>query len=127
LFALVQLDEFELRDVTPIIGLAKKEEAVFLPGQSEPVILPRRSQALYLIQRIRDEAHRFAITYNRNLRRKASVASQLDSIPGIGPKRRKALLKAFGSVKKIREADVEAVAAVPGINRDLAESIKSHL
>jgi len=121
------LDEFELRDVTPIIGLAKKEEAVFLPGQSEPVILPRRSQALYLIQRIRDEAHRFAITYNRNLRRKASVASQLDSIPGVGPKRRKALLKAFGSVKKIREADVEAVAAVPGINRDLAESIKSHL
>jgi len=80
-----------------------------------------------LLIKLRDEAHRFAITYNRNLRRKAGVASQLDSIPGVGPKRRKALLKAFGSVKKIRQADVESIAAVPGINLSLAETIKSLL
>ncbi len=125
--ALKVLDEFDLRDVIPIVSLAKKEEEVFLPKQSEAILLPRHSQALYMIQRIRDEAHRFAITYNRNLRRKAGVASQLDSIPGVGPKRRKALLKAFGSVKKIRQADVETIAAVPGINLSLAETIKSLL
>ena len=125
--ALKVLDEFDLRDVIPIVSLAKKEEEVFLPGQSEAILLPRHSQALYMIQRIRDEAHRFAITYNRALRRKAGVASQLDSIPGVGPKRRKALLKAFGSVKKIRQATVETIAAVPGINLSLAETIKSLL
>ena len=125
--ALKVLDEFDLRDVIPIVSLAKKEEEVFLPGQSESILLPRHSQALYMIQRIRDEAHRFAITYNRALRRKAGVASQLDSIPGVGPKRRKALLKAFGSVKKIRQATVETIAAVPGINLSLAETIKSLL
>ncbi len=125
--ALKVLDEFGLRNVIPIVSLAKKEEEIFLPGQSKAVLLPRHSQALYMIQRIRDEAHRFAITYNRNLRRKTGVASQLDSIPGVGPKRRKALLKAFGSVKKIRQADVETIAAVPGINLSLAETIKSLL
>ena len=125
--ALKVLDEFELREVIPVVSLAKKEEEVFLPDQSEAILLPRHSQALYMIQRIRDEAHRFAITYNRNLRRKAGVASQLDNIPGVGPKRRKALLKAFGSVKKIRQANVKAIAAVPGINLSLAETIKSLL
>ncbi|RME50280.1 MAG: excinuclease ABC subunit UvrC, partial [Caldilineae bacterium] len=115
--ALHVLEAFGLREVIPIASLAKKEEEIFLPGQSESIRLPRRSQALYLVQRIRDEAHRFAITYNRTLRRKAGVASLLDSIPGVGPKRRQALLKAFGSVQGIREADVEAIAAVPGIHR----------
>ncbi len=125
--ALKTLDEFGLREVIPIVGLAKKEEEIFLPGQSESLRLPRRSQALYLVQRIRDEAHRFAITYNRTLRRKAGIASQLDSIPGIGPKRRKALLKTFGSVKKIRQANIDELAAVPGITRSLAETIKNFL
>lgn len=125
--ALKILDEFDLRDVIPIVGLAKREEEIFIPNRSEPIILPRRSQGLYLVQRVRDEAHRFAITYNRTLRRKAGVASQLDSIPGVGPKRRKALLKRFGSVKKIRAASVEHIAAVPGINRTLAETIKELL
>ncbi len=125
--ALKILDEFDLRDVIPVIGLAKREEEVFIPHRSEPIILPRRSQGLYLIQRIRDEAHRFAITYNRTLRRKAGVASQLDNIPGVGPKRRKALLRAFGSVKNIRAASIEHIAAVPGINRTLAETIKELL
>jgi len=125
--ALKTLDEFGLREVIPIVGLAKKEEEIFLPGQSESLRLPRRSQALYLVQRIRDEAHRFAITYNRTLRRKAGIASQLDSIPGIGPKRRKALLKTFGSVKKIRQANIDELAAVPGITRSLPETIKNFL
>jgi len=125
--ALSVLDEFELREVVPIVSLAKREEEIFLPGQVTPIMLPRRSQALYLVQRIRDEAHRFAITYNRNLRRKAGVASRLDSVPGIGSKRRVALLKAFGSIENIRQADVEAIAAVPGLNRSIAEALKSHL
>jgi excinuclease ABC subunit C len=90
-------------------------------------MLPRNSQALYLVQRIRDEAHRFAITFNRALRRKTGVASQLDTIPGIGPRRRQALLKQFGSIQNIRQADIEAIAAVPGLNRKLAEVIKSTL
>ena len=125
--ALQILAEFDLQGVIPIISLAKREEEVFLPHQLEPVILPRNSQGLYLLQRIRDEAHRFAITYNRNLRRQAGVASQLDSVPGIGPKRRKALLATFGSVKKIKEANIEDIARVPGLNRKIAEAIKSHL
>jgi excinuclease ABC subunit C len=121
------LEEFGLQDVIPIVSLAKREEEIFLPAQSAPVLLPRHSQALYLVQRIRDEAHRFAITFNRDLRRKTGVASQLDSIPGVGPRRRQALLKQFGSVQNIRQADVEAIAAVPGLNRKLAEVIKSSL
>lgn len=125
--ALAVLDEFDLREVIPIVGLAKREEEIFVPGKSAPIVLPRRSQALYLVQRIRDEAHRFAITHNRNLRRKAGVASQLDSIPGVGPKRRKALLKTFGSVKNIRAASVDEIAAVPGIPRAVAENIKAML
>ncbi len=125
--ALKALEEFGLTDVIHLVSLAKREEEIFVPHQSDPVILPRRSQALYMVQRIRDEAHRFAITYNRTLRRKAGVASRLDSIPGVGPKRRKALLKAFGSVQNIRQAGVEAIAAVPGITRPLAETIKELL
>lgn len=108
----------------PAVGLAKRFEEVFVPGEDEPIILPRGSEALYLVQRLRDEAHRFAITYHRQVRAKAAVQSALDTIPGVGPKRKKALLKKFGSVKAIREADVEEIAATVGFTRALAERVK---
>ena len=120
------LGELGITDV-PLAGLAKRFEELHLPAQAAPVVLPRRSQALYLVQRIRDEAHRFAITYHRDVRGKRALRSELDDIAGIGPGRKKALLKRFGSVRRIREASVEEVADVPGISRDLAERLKSHL
>jgi excinuclease ABC subunit C len=121
------LEEFELFDKVPVVGLAKQEEEIFFPHNSTPLLLPRHSQGLYLVQRIRDEAHRFGITAHRKKRSKLGLASQLDSIPGIGPTRRKALLKHFGSVDKIKEASVEEIAAVKGLNLPAAESIKAHL
>ncbi|HUH17127.1 MAG TPA: excinuclease ABC subunit UvrC, partial [Methylomirabilota bacterium] len=120
------LDALQITDV-PLVGLAKRFEELYLPGRAAPVVLPRRSQALYLVQRIRDEAHRFAITYHRDVRGKRALRSELDDIAGIGPGRKKALLKRFGSVRRIREASVEEVAATPGISRDLAERLKGHL
>ncbi|HSI99065.1 MAG TPA: excinuclease ABC subunit UvrC [Patescibacteria group bacterium] len=120
------MQELGITDV-PLTGLAKRFEELHLPDQAAPVVLPRRSQALYLVQRIRDEAHRFAITYHRDVRGKRALRSELDEIPGIGPGRKKALLKRFGSVRRIREASVDEVAATPGISRDLAERLKSHL
>ncbi|MCC7089591.1 MAG: excinuclease ABC subunit UvrC [Dehalococcoidia bacterium] len=111
----------------PAVGLAKRFEELYVPDEVEPVVLPRNSEALYLVQRIRDEAHRFAITYHRQVRAKSSIQSALDTIPGIGPKRKKALLKKFGSVKQIREADVEDVAATVGFTRALAEKVKAEL
>jgi excinuclease ABC subunit C len=90
---------------------------------SEPIILERTSQALYLVQRIRDEAHRFAITYHRDVRKKSGMRSALDEIPGVGPKRKKALLRKFGSVKAIRESTVEEIAATPGFTRSAAEKV----
>ncbi|MDQ2689833.1 MAG: excinuclease ABC subunit UvrC, partial [Chloroflexota bacterium] len=120
------LNELGIADV-PIAGLAKRFEELFLPGRAAPVVLPRRSQALYLVQRIRDEAHRFAITYHRDVRGKRALRSELDDIAGIGPGRKKALLKRFGSVRRIKEASLEEVAATPGISRDLAERLKAHL
>ncbi|MBX6342081.1 MAG: excinuclease ABC subunit C, partial [Thermomicrobiaceae bacterium] len=111
----------------PIVGLAKENEELFLPGRSEPVILPRDAQSLFLVQRIRDEAHRFAITFHRQRRQKASITSALDDLKGIGPRRKRALLQAFGSVKRIREASVEELAAVEGIGPVLAEQIKAEL
>ena len=111
----------------PLAGLAKQNEELFVQDQAEPIVLPRMSQALYLVQRIRDEAHRYGITAHRKKRQKIGMASQLDSIPGIGPTRRKALLKHFGSVDKIRAASVEELAAVKGMNETAAESIKAHL
>ena len=123
--ALGALDEVGMR--VPIAGLAKEQEEFFLPGQSESILLPRDSQALYLVQRVRDEAHRFAITYHRQKRSKASFQSRLDDIPGVGPKRKKAMLKAFGSLKGIREASIEDLAKVEGVNQTLAEQIKSSL
>jgi len=121
------LKEFDLLARVPVAALAKQREEIFLPGRARPVLLPRRSQGLFLVQRVRDEAHRFAITHHRTRRRRAGVASQLDSIPGVGPARRKALLKAFGSLDAIRAASVEQLAAVPGIPRTVAQAIKEHL
>jgi excinuclease ABC subunit C len=120
------MDELGITDV-PLAGLAKRFEELHVPSQAAPIVLPRRSQALYLVQRIRDEAHRFAITYHRDVRGKRALRSELDDIAGIGPGRKKARLKQFGSVRRIREASVDEVAAVPGISRDLAERLKSHL
>ncbi len=113
-------------DTIPLASLAKENEEVFLPDAAEPLILPRNSQALYLLQRIRDEAHRFALSYHLKVRRKTAMTSALE-IPGIGTKRRRALLKQFGSVRRIKEASVEDIAAVPGITRALAERVKEYL
>ncbi|HEY7524564.1 MAG TPA: excinuclease ABC subunit UvrC [Candidatus Limnocylindrales bacterium] len=120
------LDELGLHDM-PLAGLAKEREELFLRDRPEPILLGTRSQALYLVQRIRDEAHRFAITHHRALRTKATVRSVFDDLPGVGPKRRRALLRVFGSAKRVREAPVEQIAAVPGISRALAERIKATL
>lgn len=114
-------------DHIPTFGLAKKEELLCEEGREDWITLPRGSQALFLIQRVRDEAHRFGITYHRKLHRKAAVHSRLEEVPGIGPKRKKVLIKEFGSLKRLREATVEEIAAVPGMNRDLAERVLEHL
>ena len=111
----------------PAAGLAKQHEELFVQDMSEPIVLPRTSQALYLVQRIRDEAHRFAITYHRSVRQKASVRSALDAIPGIGPKRKRALLRKFGSVQRIRQASLDNIAATPGFTRALAEKVREGL
>jgi excinuclease ABC subunit C len=108
----------------PTVGLAKRYEELFVPDEDEPIVLPRGSEALYLVQRIRDEAHRFAITFHRQVRGKAATQSALDTIPGVGPKRKKALLKKFGSVKAIREAEVDEIASTVGFTRALAEKVK---
>jgi excinuclease ABC subunit C len=111
----------------PVVGLAKRHEEIFVPDDDEPIILPRSSEALFLVQRIRDEAHRFAITFHRQVRAKSSIQSALDTIPGIGPRRKKALLKKFGSVRAIREADVDEIASTVGFTRALAERVKAEL
>ncbi len=111
----------------PICGLAKENEEIFLPGRPDPVLLPRDSQALFLVQRVRDEAHRFAITFHRSTRSKSAFKSRLDEIPGVGPTRKKALIRAFGSVKAIQAASVEELASVAGINTAVAENIKARL
>lgn len=124
--ALEVMDEMGVAYI-PAIGLAKQREEVFVPGRSDPLLLPRDSEALYLLQRVRDEAHRFAIGYHRRLREQSGLASTLDEIPGVGPKRRQALLKHFGSLEAIHEASVEELAAVKGMTREAAERIKEHL
>lgn len=118
------LDELGIDDV-PVCGLAKRLEEVWLPGQEDPVILPRSSEGLYLLQRVRDEAHRFAITHHRGRRSKSMVESLLDDVPGLGEVRRKTLLKHFGSLRKLRAASVEEIATVPGIGPATAAAIKS--
>lgn len=122
------LKEFDLFGRIPVVGLAKQEEEVFRPGESAPIWLKRGSQALFLVQRIRDEAHRFAITYHRGLRRKEQTRSKLDDVPGIGPSRRRALLQHFGGdIEKIRQSSLEELVAVPGITKASAQSIKEYL
>ena len=106
-----------------VCGLAKRLEEVWLPGEEDPVILPRASQGLYLLQRVRDEAHRTALRYQRQKRSTRMTTSALDDIPGLGPARRKALLAHFGSVKKLRRATPEEIAALPGFGLALAERI----
>jgi excinuclease ABC subunit C len=120
------LAELGIDDVA-VCGLAKRLEEVWIPGEEYPVILPRSSEGLYLLQRVRDEAHRFAIAYHRAKRGKAATTSALDDVPGLGPARRKALLKQFGSVRKLRAASIEEIAAVPGIGTRLAATISAAL
>ncbi len=120
------LDSLGLQDM-PVIGLAKEREEVFLPGVGQPFILPANSKALYLLQRLRDEAHRFAITYHRKLRAKSQTKSVLDELPGVGPARKRALLRVFGSARQIRSATIAEIASVPGISRSLAERIHADL
>jgi excinuclease ABC subunit C len=110
-----------------LCGLAKRLEEVWLPDRPDPVILPRTSEALYLLQRVRDEAHRFAITYHRQKRSKALTVSALDGVPGLGELRRKALLRAFGSVKRLRQASAEEIASVPGVGMRTAEAVVAAL
>ncbi|VXB49498.1 excinuclease ABC subunit UvrC [Nocardioides sp. AX2bis] len=117
------LDELGIDDI-PVVGLAKRLEEVWVPGEEDPVILARSSEGLYLLQRLRDEAHRFAITHHRNRRSKSMVESALDDVPGLGEVRRKTLLKHFGSLKKLRTAEVEEIAQVPGIGPRTAAAIK---
>ena len=120
------LTEFGLRDRIAVVGLAKREEEIFVPGKADPVVLPRHSQALYLVQRIRDEAHRFAITAHRNRRTKEGLASQLEKIPGIGPVKRKALLKKFGTIENIAKAEKAELMLVNGISEINAEAIRDY-
>ena len=116
------MDEAGVADI-PVAGLAKRLEEVWLPDRDDPVIMPRTSEGLYLLQRLRDEAHRFAITYHRQRRSRSMIESALDGVAGLGPARRKALLGHFGSLKKLRAATVDEVANVPGIGPRLAEAV----
>ena len=120
------LDELGLHDM-PVVGLAKEREELWLPAAPSPVVLPATSQALYLVQRLRDEAHRFAVTYHRKLRAQSQTRSVLDEMAGVGPSRKRALLRVFGSTKQMRRATVDEIAAVPGISRALAERIRAGL
>ncbi len=119
------LERFELFGRVPVVGLAKQQEEIFFPNKQDSLLLPRHSQALYLVQRIRDEAHRFGITAHRKKRTKLGMASQLDAVPGIGPARRKLLLKHFGSIDKIRQASLEELKEV--IPENAAQAVKAHL
>jgi len=110
-----------------VIGLAKRLEEVWLPGDPDPAILPRTSEALYLLQRVRDEAHRFAITYHRTLRSKRTIRSALDGVPGVGPARRRALLTAFGSVAELAQAEPAAIAERARVPLPVAERVVQHL
>ncbi len=120
------LDELGIVDVA-VCGLAKRLEEVWLPGEDGPVILPRSSEGLYLLQRVRDEAHRFAITYHRSKRAAAATRSELDAVPGLGPARRATLLRQFGSVRKLSSATVAEIAAVPGFGQRIAEAVYAAL
>jgi excinuclease ABC subunit C len=125
--AIKVLEEFDLTARVPVAGLAKQEEELFVPGEHQSIYLDRHSQGLYLVQRIRDEAHRSAITAHRKRRQNQGLASRLDVIPGIGPARRRDLLKKFGSIDGIKEAKPEEIAEIKGITLELAQSIKVQL
>ncbi|MDT8304870.1 MAG: excinuclease ABC subunit UvrC [Anaerolineae bacterium] len=125
--ALEVLDEYGLLDEVPVASLAKQEEELFVPGKERPVRLPSRSEGFYLVQRVRDESHRFANQGHRRRRAKAGTASILDSVPGVGPKRRKLLLEHFGSLDDLRKATAEEIASIPGIPYEVGVAIKSHL
>jgi excinuclease ABC subunit C len=121
------LERFDLSAIVPAVGLAKQNEEIFLPGKPRPIQLPSKSQGLYLLQRVRDEAHRFAISSHRKRRTKEGLASRLEAIPGIGPAKRKALLNHFGSIERIKKATIAELSAVQGITLNLANAIKDHL
>jgi excinuclease ABC subunit C len=110
-----------------VVSLAKRMEEVFLPGRAEPIVIPRGAESLYLLQQIRDEAHRFALTYHQLKRGKRMTRSALDGIPGLGPGRRKQLLKHFGSVKQVRQASLEDLYAVPSLPKKVAEAVHEAL
>src|SRR5690349_22104903 len=124
--AVSALEELGIDDIA-VCGLAKRLEEVWLPGEDAPVILPRSSEGLYLLQRVRDEAHRFAITYHRAKRSKALAVSELDAVPGLGPARRATLLRHFGSVRKLAGATEGEIAEVPGIGPRLASAVLAAL
>lgn len=124
--ALAALAELGIEGV-PVVALAKREEEIFVPGWDAPVVLPAGSPSLHLVKRVRDEAHRFAIAYHRDLRDKAMTASILDEVPGVGPKRKKALMKAFGSVRRLRKASAEEIARVAGIGSEVASDVVDFL
>ena len=125
--AIETIEEFDLQDQFTVVGLAKQEEELFLPGKSDSVRLDDHSQGFYLIQRIRDEAHRFAITAHRNQRGKIGLASRLDAIPGVGPARRKELINRFGSIEGILAASVEEISQIKGVSKEIAQAIKAQL
>ena len=119
--AVRQLEELGL-DI-PVCGLAKSDEEIFVPWDETPVVLPSGSPSLYLIKQVRDESHRFAITFHRELRDKAMTVSVLDDVEGVGPKRKRALLRRFGSLKRLRAASEEEIAATPGIPAEVAHAV----
>ena len=120
--ALKVLSDMQL-DFVPVIGLAEQNETIYLPDETEPLTLPRNSAALHLVERLRDEAHRFAITYHRGLRQKRALFSVLDAIPGIGDKRKRALFDAFVTMGALKNATVGQLAAVKGVDKRTAEAV----
>ena len=125
--AVAVLEKFNLLGRVPVVGLAKQQEELFIPGKNDSLQLPNHSQAFYLLQRIRDEAHRFAITAHRKLRNKTGLASRLDSIPGIGPTRRRALLHKFGSLDGIQNASLDELKCISGITEEIARALQGEI
>jgi excinuclease ABC subunit C len=117
----------ELDIKVPLISLAKENEEIYIPRRAKPLVLPKSSPALQLLQRLRDEAHRFAISYFSSVHRKKTFASLMDGIPGIGPRRKNALLRHFGSIQRIREASIDELVAAAGVSRSQAEKIREYL
>ncbi len=126
------MEEIGFEDKVDLASIAKGREEgegdkIYVYGRKNPIIFSKNSDALFLLMRVRDEAHRFAITYHKKLRGKKALVSELDGVPGIGAKRKKGLIRKFGTVSKIREATVDEIALVPGLNKKLAQELKKHL